>query len=112
MSDERPSILPFGPARATAEGAPLSADEVAAYTDFFHASCYLALGMIYLLDNPLLRDPLRREHLKQRPLGHFGSVPGQVFTCMHFNRLIRKHDLDALYISGLGHGAPAPLSQA
>lgn len=106
------SIRPFGPARATVKGSPLSSDEVQKYNDFFQASCYLALGMIYLKENPLLREPLKKEHLKLRLIGHFGSAPGQIFTYMHFNRLIKKYDLDAFFVSGPGHGAPAVLSQA
>jgi len=68
--------------------------------------------MIYLRDNPLLREPLKKEHLKLRLLGHFGSAPGQIFTWMHFNRLIKKYDLNAYFVSGPGHGAPAVLSQS
>ncbi|KAH7125027.1 XFP N-terminal domain-containing protein [Dactylonectria estremocensis] len=106
------SIQPFGPARSTVKGEPLSKEEIKQYNDFFKASCYLSLGMIYLKENPLLRDPLKADHLKARLLGHFGSAPGQIFTYMHFNRLIKKHDLNAIFISGPGHGAPAVLSQS
>lgn len=106
------SIRPFGPARSTVKGSPLSEEEIKKYNDFFKASCYLALGMIYLRDNPLLREPLKKEHLKARLLGHFGSAPGQIFTYMHFNRLISKYDLNAYFVSGPGHGAPAVLSQS
>lgn len=106
------SIRAFGPARSTIKETPLSDEEVEKYNDFFRASCYLALGMIYLKDNPLLREPLKKEHLKSRLLGHFGSTPGQSFTWMHFNRLIKKYDLDAFFVSGPGHGAPAVLAQS
>lgn len=106
------SISAFGAARSTVEGSPLSKEEVKLYDDFFKASLYLALGMIYLRDNPLLREPLKLDHVKARLLGHFGSAPGQIFTYMHYNRLIKKYDLDSIYISGPGHGAPAVLSQA
>jgi len=106
------SISPYGPARSTVKGAPLSRDEVDRYNDFFKASLYLSLGMIYLRQNPLLKEPLDKSQLKARLLGHFGSAPGQIFTYMHFNRLIKKYDLDAIFISGPGHGAPAVLSQA
>ncbi|KAH9905634.1 D-xylulose 5-phosphate/D-fructose 6-phosphate phosphoketolase [Xylariomycetidae sp. FL2044] len=105
-------IRPFGKARSTIKGEPLSKDELKKYDDFFKASLYLCLGMIYLRENPLLREPLKAEHIKARQLGHFGSAPGQIFTYMHFNRLIKKYDLDALFVSGPGHGAPAVLSQA
>ncbi|POR38658.1 Putative phosphoketolase [Tolypocladium paradoxum] len=109
---EHQSLEPFGPARSTVKGSPLSEDEIKQYDDFFKASCYLSLGMIYLRENPLLREPLKKEHLKLRLLGHFGSAPAQIFTYMHFNRLIKKYDLDAYFISGPGHGAPAVLSQS
>lgn len=105
-------IRPFGPARSTVKGSPLSPEEIELYNDYFKASLYLSLGMIYLRDNPLLREPIKKEHLKQRLLGHFGSAPGQIFTWMHFNRLIKKYDLDAFFVSGPGHGAPAVLSQS
>ncbi|KAL2176687.1 D-xylulose 5-phosphate/D-fructose 6-phosphate phosphoketolase-like protein [Thermothelomyces heterothallicus CBS 202.75] len=111
-ANELESISAFGSARSTIKGAPLSEEEVKKYNDFFKASLYLSLGMIYLRQNPLLKEPLKKEHLKARLLGHFGSAPGQIFTYMHFNRLINKYDLDALFISGPGHGAPAVLSQA
>ncbi|RYP21887.1 hypothetical protein DL765_001963 [Monosporascus sp. GIB2] len=111
-SAEVQQIRPFGPARSTIQGKPLSKDEIKQYNDFFSASLYLCLGMIYLKENPLLREPLKVEHIKARQLGHFGSTPGQIFTYMHFNRLIKKYDLDAIFISGPGHGAPAVLSQA
>ncbi|KAI5919377.1 XFP N-terminal domain-containing protein [Camillea tinctor] len=106
------AIRPFGLARSTVQGEPLTKEEIQKYNDFFKASLYLSLGMIYLRENPLLREPLKAEHIKARQLGHFGSAPGQIFTYMHFNRLIKKYDLDALFISGPGHGAPAVLSQA
>ena len=115
MSDanELASIKAFGPARSTIKNAnPLSKDEIEKYNDYFKASLYLTLGMIYLRHNPLLTEPLETKHLKARLLGHFGSGPGQIFTYMHFNRLITKYDLDAIFVSGPGHGAPAVLSQA
>ncbi|KAI1880096.1 hypothetical protein JX265_001717 [Neoarthrinium moseri] len=106
-------IRPFGPARSNfKDEKPLSPEEIKKYDDFFKASLYLCLGMIYLIDNPLLREELKNEHIKVRQLGHFGSAPGQIFTYMHFNRLIKKYDLDAIFVSGPGHGAPAVLSQA
>ncbi|OAA64665.1 xylulose-5-phosphate phosphoketolase [Niveomyces insectorum RCEF 264] len=106
------AIRPFGPARATITGKPLTDEQIKQYDDFFSASIYLTLGMIYLRDNPLLREPLKLEHIKGRLLGHFGSGPGQIFTYMHFNRLIKKYDLNAIFVSGPGHGAPGVLSQA
>ena len=105
------SISAYGPARATVKGTPLSLDELRKIDAYWQASLYLCLGMLYLRENPLLRKPLRLEHIKPRLLGHWGSDAGQCFTYIHFNRLINKYDLNAIYISGPGHGAPAVLSQ-
>ena len=77
---------------------------------YWRACNYLAAGMIYLRDNPLLRKPLRPEHLKSRLLGHWGASPGLSFTYVHLNRLIRKYDLDAIFLAGPGHGAPGVLA--
>lgn len=106
------SISAFGEARATVKDRPLSDDEVRKMTDYFRATLYLCLGMIYLKENPLLRDPLTLDHIKRRLLGHWGSDAGQSFTYIHMNRLIKKYDLDAIFISGPGHGAPAVLSNS
>jgi xylulose-5-phosphate/fructose-6-phosphate phosphoketolase len=106
------SISPFGKARSTVEGTPLSEEELRLTDDYMRASLYLCLGMLYLKSNPLLKEPLKKEHLKARLLGHWGSDAGQIFTYIHFNRLIKKYDLDGLFISGPGHGAPAVLSQS
>jgi xylulose-5-phosphate/fructose-6-phosphate phosphoketolase len=76
---------------------------------WWRAANYLAVGMIYLRANPLLREPLRPEHIKNRLLGHWGSSPGQAFIWAHANRVIRHHDLDMIYLSGPGHGAPGVL---
>src|SRR5271168_2120293 len=105
------SISPYGKARATVKDTPLSEDELRKTNAYFRASLYLCLGMLYLRHNPLLREPLKVEHLKPRMLGHWGSDAGQTFTYIHFNRLIKKYDLNAIYRSGPGHGAPAVLSQ-
>ncbi len=77
---------------------------------WWRAANYLAVGMIYLQANPLLREPLRPEHIKNRLLGHWGSSPGQSFIWAHANRIIRRHDLDMIYLSGPGHGAPGVLA--
>jgi xylulose-5-phosphate/fructose-6-phosphate phosphoketolase len=77
---------------------------------YWRACNYLCAGMIYLRDNPLLKEPLRLEHFKNRLLGHWGSDPGQTFVWVHLNRVIRKYDLDMIYVSGPGHGAPAVIS--
>jgi xylulose-5-phosphate/fructose-6-phosphate phosphoketolase len=105
-------LTPYGPTRSTIQGTPLSPGELRDMDAYWRASLYLCLGMLYLKDNPLLREPLRAEHIKQRLLGHWGSDPGQAFTYIHFNRLINKYDLNAIFVSGPGHGAPAVLSQA
>jgi len=77
---------------------------------WWRAANYLAVGMIYLQDNPLLAEPLRPEHIKNRLLGHWGSSPGQAFIWAHANRVIREHHLDMIYLSGPGHGAPGVLA--
>jgi len=109
-SNER--ISAYGAARSTLKGTPLSPDELRKLDAYWRASLYLCLGMLYLKENPLLREPLKLEHIKARLLGHWGSDAGQSFTYTHFNRLIQKYDLNAIFISGPGHGAPAVLSQA
>ncbi|HXU38155.1 MAG TPA: phosphoketolase family protein [Blastocatellia bacterium] len=106
------SISAYGPARSTVEGDPLSPEELAQIDAYWRASLYLSLGMLYLKDNPLLREPLKLEHTKPRLLGHWGSDAGQAFTYVHFNRLINKYGLNAIFVSGPGHGAPAVLSNA
>ncbi len=88
----------------------LSFDELRKTDAYWRACNYLCAGMIYLRDNPLLKQPLRPEHFKNRLLGHWGSDPGQTFVWVHLNRVIRKYDLDMIYLSGPGHGAPAVLS--
>ncbi|MEO1766873.1 phosphoketolase family protein [Thiobacter aerophilum] len=77
---------------------------------YWRACNYLAAGMIYLRDNPLLREPLRPEHVKERLLGHWGSSPGLAFMYVHLNRLIVKYDLNAIFLAGPGHGAPGVLA--
>jgi xylulose-5-phosphate/fructose-6-phosphate phosphoketolase len=74
---------------------------------YWRAANYLSVGQIYLLDNPLLRQPLQIHHIKPRLLGHWGTTPGQNFVYVHLNRVIRQHDLNMIYISGPGHGGPA-----
>ena len=74
---------------------------------YWRAANYLSVGQIYLLDNPLLRQPLQVQHVKPRLLGHWGTTPGQNFIYVHLNRVIRQRDLDMIYISGPGHGGPA-----
>ena len=99
-------------ATATPPTAILSPEEIRTMDAYWRACNYLCAGMIYLRDNPLLREPLKPEHIKKRLLGHWGSDPGQTFLWVHLNRLISKHDLNMIYIAGPGHGAPATLSNA
>src|SRR3989441_10749617 len=79
---------------------------------YWRAANYLSVGQIYLYDNPLLKKPLAREHVKPRLLGHWGTTPGQNFIYVHLNRMIREHDLSMIYISGPGHGGPALVANA
>ncbi|MCQ8104337.1 phosphoketolase family protein [Methylomonas sp. SURF-2] len=90
--------------------APLSVQETEALNAYWRACNYLAAGMIYLRDNPLLKQPLKPEHIKQRLLGHWGASPGLSFTYIHLNRLIAKYDLNAIFLAGPGHGAPGVLA--
>lgn len=89
--------------------AVLSPDELRKIHAYWRACNYLAVGMIYLCDNPLLKEPLQQEHVKNRLLGHWGSSPGLSFIYIHLNRMIKKYDLDMIYIAGPGHGAPGIL---
>jgi xylulose-5-phosphate/fructose-6-phosphate phosphoketolase len=91
---------------------PLGAEELEALDGYWRASLYLCAGMLYLRDNPLLKEPLQIGHIKKRLLGHWGSDPGQALVWTHLNRLIRARDLDMVYVSGPGHGAPAVLAHA
>jgi xylulose-5-phosphate/fructose-6-phosphate phosphoketolase len=88
----------------------LTSEELRKMDLYWQACNYLAAGMIYLRANPLLREPLKPEHIKNRLLGHWGSDPGQSFLWVHLNRLIKKYDLNVMYIAGPGHGAPATLA--
>src|SRR5262249_15162581 len=86
--------------------------ELAKIDALWRAANYLSVGQIYLLDNPLLRRPLTREHIKPRLLGHWGTTPGLNFLYAHLNRAIKKHDLDMIYVIGPGHGGPALVAHA
>jgi xylulose-5-phosphate/fructose-6-phosphate phosphoketolase len=103
------SISAYGTARCTIAGTPLSAEELRKVEAYWEACNYLSLGMIYLMDNPLLKQPLRPEHIKNRLLGHWGSSPGLSFIYVHLSRLIKKLDLDMIFLAGPGHGAPGVL---
>jgi xylulose-5-phosphate/fructose-6-phosphate phosphoketolase len=86
---------------------PLSAEELRKMHAYWRAANYLSVGQIYLMDNPLLKEPLRLEHIKPRLLGHWGTTSGQNFLYVHLNRVIKEYDLNMVYISGPGHGGPA-----
>jgi xylulose-5-phosphate/fructose-6-phosphate phosphoketolase len=91
---------------------PLTAEELRRVDAYWRAANYLSVGQIYLLDNPLLREPLKPEHVKPRLLGHFGTTPGLNLIYAHLNRAIRARDLSALYITGPGHGGPGLVANA
>jgi xylulose-5-phosphate/fructose-6-phosphate phosphoketolase len=91
---------------------PLSPEEARLVDAYWRAANYLSVGQIYLLDNPLLRQPLRPEHVKARLLGHWGTTPGLNFVYVHMNRVIRNWGLDAIYVLGPGHGGPAAVANA
>jgi xylulose-5-phosphate/fructose-6-phosphate phosphoketolase len=88
------------------ERLPLPAEELRRMNAYWRAANYLSVGQIYLYDNPLLREPLKLEHVKPRLLGHWGTTPGLNFIYLHLNRLIKLHDLSVIYIAGPGHGGP------
>ncbi|ELP52103.1 MULTISPECIES: phosphoketolase [Microcystis] len=97
------------PERPLTEQNPLSQDELYKTHAYWRACNYLAVGMIYLRDNPLLKEHLKPEHVKYRLLGHWGASPALSFTYVHLNRLIKKYDLDMIFMAGPGHGAPGVL---
>ncbi|MDB9396206.1 phosphoketolase family protein [Microcystis aeruginosa] len=99
----------FAPERPLTEQNPLSQDELYKTHAYWRACNYLAVGMIYLRDNPLLKEHLKPEHVKYRLLGHWGASPALSFTYVHLNRLIKKYDLDVIFMAGPGHGAPGVL---
>src|ERR1700742_1142139 len=89
-----------------ATNGPLPAEELQKLDAWWRAANYLSIGQIYLLDNPLLKEPLKREHIKPRLLGHWGTTPGLNFIYAPLNRAIRTLDLDVIYVCGPGHGGP------
>ena len=103
-----PTLINNSPVEAPT--VPLTVVERQNMHAYWRACNYLCAGMIYLRANPLLKEPLRPEHIKNRLLGHWGSDPGQTFVWVHLNRVIRNFDLSMIYISGPGHGAPAVIS--
>ena len=102
-------LSPYGRTRSTIKDQPLNPDELHKIETVWRACNYLSLGMIYLQDNALLTEPLRPEHIKNRLLGHWGSSPGLSFIYIHLNRLIKKYDLNMIFLAGPGHGAPGVL---
>ena len=108
-SAEIQELTPYAPTRSTVDGKPLNAEELRNIETYWRACNYLSLGMIFLRENPLLEEPLKPEHIKNRLLGHWGSSPGLSFIYVHLNRLIKKYDLDMIFLAGPGHGAPGVL---
>src|SRR5881628_2549477 len=90
----------------------LPTEELRLLDAYWRAANYLSVGQIYLLANPLLREPLRCEHIKPRLLGHFGTTPGLNLLYAHLNRAIRARDLSAIFITGPGHGGPGLVASA
>src|SRR6187551_1602199 len=95
-----------------AENGPLDAGELDLLHRYWKAANFLSVGQIYLLDNPLLREPLTNAHIKPRLLGHWGTTPGLNFIYAHLNRVIKTHDLNLIYVTGPGHGGPAVVANA
>src|SRR6187397_1324640 len=93
-------------------GNALSDKELKLIDAYWRAANYLSVGQIYLFDNPLLKQPLKKEHIKPRLLGHWGTTPGLNFLYAHLNRVIKKYDLDMIYVAGPGHGGPALVANA
>ena len=99
-------------ANAKAKAKPLNGDMAQKIDAYWRAANYLSVGQIYLYDNPLLKKPLSKEHIKPRLLGHWGTTPGLNFIYVHLNRVINAHDLDMIYITGPGHGGPGLVANA
>ena len=100
------ATLQASPVTSAAVSSPLSEQQLERINAYWRAANYLSVGQIYLYKNPMLREPLKAEDIKPRLLGHFGTTPGLNFIYAHFNRLIKKYDLNAIYIAGPGHGGP------
>ena len=86
---------------------PISSKELARMDAYWRAANYLSVGQIYLLDNPLLKEPLTLDHVKPRLLGHWGTTPGLNFIYVHLNRVIKRDELQMIYLAGPGHGGPS-----
>src|SRR3954454_24529559 len=98
--------------RSTITGRPLAKADLRRIDKWWRAANCLSVGQIYLLDNPLLREPLEPEHIKPRLLGHWGTTPGLTLLWAHMNRAIKRHGLNAIYITGPGHGGPGIVAAA
>src|SRR3954467_15337992 len=85
---------------------PLAAEQLRKIDAWWRAANYLSVGQTYLYDNPLLKQPLKKEHIKPRLVGHWGTTPGLNFIYVHLNRIIKERDLNMIYIIGPGHGGP------
>src|ERR1700741_869454 len=90
----------------------LTAEEIIKIDGYWRAANYLSVGQIYLLGNPLLREPLKREHVKPRLLGHWGTSPGLNMLYVHLNRIINRDDLNVIYVIGPEHGGPSLVAHA
>src|SRR3974377_2452708 len=90
----------------------LSERELESINAYWRAANYFSIGQIYLYDNPLLKQPLTKDHIKPRLLGHWGTTPGLNFIYVHLNRMIRKYDLNMIYVIGPGHGGPGIVANA
>ncbi len=101
-----PSLAPVEAAKLSPSNQTLSADELRRMDAYWRAANYLSVGQIYLMENPLLREPLKIEDVKPRLLGHWGTTPGLNFIYVHFNRIIKKYGLNVINITGPGHGGP------
>src|SRR6476661_583021 len=98
--------------RDAAAAGPLSPAQLDQMQRYWHAANYLTVAQIYLRENPLLREPLRPEHVKPRLLGHWGTSPGLSLIYIHLNRLIKERDAQVIYLAGPGHGGPALVGHA
>src|SRR6059036_2078532 len=95
-----------------AQSTPLAPDFIRRLDAYWRAANYLSVGQIYLYDNALLKEPLKRAHIKPRLLGHWGTTPGLNLLYVHLNRVIKKHDLNMIYVIGPGHGGPSLVANA
>src|SRR5215468_7561752 len=100
------TLLSDDSSKASISTGALSSEELRKMNAYWRAANYLSVGQIYLYANPLLREPLKLDHIKPRLLGHWGTTPGLNFIYVHMNRVIKKYDLNAIYICGPGHGGP------